>query len=112
MPLIIPLQPIPNQTLQVQLGTQACTLNVYQTAYGLFVDLYVGATLIVAGVIALNATLIVRSAYLGFAGDIEFLDTNIASPTDPVYTGLGGRYQLIYLSAEEIATLNLPTGVE
>lgn len=109
---VISLQPIPNQTLQAQLGGQACTLNVYQQAYGLFMDVYVGATLIVAGVICLNATLIVRSEYLGFSGDFEFLDTeNLTTPSDPVYTGLGSRFQLIYLTAAEIAALNLPVGV-
>ncbi len=110
---IVPIQPIPNQTLQAQLGGQAVTLNVYQMAYGLFVDVYVGTTLIIAGVIALNATLIVRSAYLGFDGDLEFLDTqSLTNPSDPVYTGLGSRFQLAYLSAAEIAALNLPVGVE
>lgn len=109
---VVALQPIPNQTLQAQLGGQACTINVQQMAYGLFMTLYVGSVLIVAGVICLNATLIVRSAYLGFSGDFEFLDTeNLTDPSDPVYTGLGSRFQLCYLSAAEVAALNLPAGV-
>ena len=33
---IVPVQPIPNQTLQIQLGGQPCTLNLYQTMFGLF----------------------------------------------------------------------------
>lgn len=110
--LTVPLQAIPNQTLQTQLNGQACTLNIYQLAYGLFMDVYVGASLIVAGVIGLNATLIVRSAYLGFSGDFVFIDTQ--GTTDPIYNGfgVGGRYQLVYLSPSEIAALDLPTGVE
>lgn len=114
MPLVVPTQPIANQTLQCQLGGQACTLNVYQQAFGLYLDVFVGNTAIVQGVICLNATLIVRSAYLGFSGDFEFIDSqpdpkNGAS--DPVYTGLGSRFQLLYLSASEIAALNPPVGV-
>ena len=110
---VVPVQAVPNQTLQVQVGGQACTLNVYQLAFGLFMDVYIGSTLIIAGVICLNATLIVRSAYLGFSGDFEWLDTeNLTTPSDPVYTALGTRFQLVYLTADEIAALNLPTGVE
>ena len=97
---IVPLQPLPNQTLQAQLGGQACSLNVYQYAYGLFVDVYVNNALIVAGVIAENLNRIVRSTYLGFVGDFVFVDTQDAA--DPVYTGLGGRFQLVYLEEADL----------
>lgn len=109
MPQVIPLQPLANQTLQVQLNGQPCTINVYQQAFGLYVDLFVGTTPIVEGVIALNANLIVRNAYFGFLGDIEFIDVHLTN--DPVYTGLGTRYFLIYLTPAELAALNLPVGV-
>ncbi len=107
---VIPLQPVPSQTLQVQLGSQATILNVWQTAYGLFVTVYVGNTLIVASVIAENLNRIVRSAYLGFVGDLAFIDTQAlgaAGPSDPVYTGLGARYQLLYLDEADLASLGL-----
>lgn len=93
---IVPTQPLAYQTLQVLLGGQACTIEVYQEAYGLFVDLYVNNGLIIAGVIAENLNRIVRNAYLGFLGDLAFIDTQGTS--DPVYTGLGGRYLLMYLT--------------
>lgn len=96
----VPLQAVPNQTLQVQLGTQACSLNIYQQAYGLYVDLYVNNVLIIAGVIAENLNRIVRSVYLGFVGDFAFVDTQ--GSTDPVYTGLGDRYQLLYLEPADL----------
>lgn len=108
--LVIPTQPIANQTLQVQLNGQACTLNVYQQAYGLYVDVFVGATLIIEGVIGLNGNLIVRSEYLGFSGDLEFIDTQ--GTDDPIYTGLGTRWQLLYLTPDDIAAANLAAGVE
>jgi hypothetical protein len=95
---IIPLRTVPNQTLQAQLGGQACTLEIVQSPYGLFMTVFVGATLITASVICLNLNRIVRYSYLGFAGDLVFLDTQ--GDTDPIYTGLGGataRYQLVYL---------------
>ena len=100
---VVPLQPIPNQTLQVQLDGQAVTLEVVQYAFGLFMSVYVNGTLIIAGVICENFNRIVRSLYLGFSGDFVFLD--MQGVTDPIYTGLGGpdaRYQLLYLSATDL----------
>ena len=103
MKQIIPTQPIPNQSLQVQLDNQACSLSIYQQAYGLYVDVYVNNALIIAGVLAENLNRIVRSLYLGFVGDFIFVD--VEGSTDPVYTGLGARYQLVYL-----AEADLPAG--
>ncbi len=100
---VVPLQPIPSQTLQVQLNGQACTLNVFQYAYGLFMSVYVGNSLVIASVLCENFTRIVRDGYLGFSGDFVFLD--MQGTTDPVYTGLGGaaaRYQLLYLLPTEV----------
>lgn len=95
MPQIVPLQAIPNQNLQVTLNGQLVSLNLYQTNYELAIDIYVGATLIIGGVICQNLNRIVRSLYLGFSGDFAFNDTQGTS--DPVYTGLGSRYLLYYL---------------
>lgn len=100
---IIPTQPIPNQTLQVQLALQPCTIDIRQLLYGIFVDVYVGGTLIIAGVLAENLNRIVRSAYLGFVGDLVFFDTEIGvGGDDPIYTGLGSRFILIYLEETEL----------
>lgn len=97
---IVPLQATPSQTLTVTLANQVCTIDVYQTLYGLFMDLYVNNSLIVGGVICQNLNRIVRSLYLGFSGDFVFNDTT--GTTDPVYTGLGAQYQLKYLAASDL----------
>lgn len=97
---IVPLQPIPNQMLQIQLGGQSCGLNVYQTNYGLFMDVYINATLIIAGVLCENLNRIVRSSYLGFQGDFIFIDAQ--GTDDPVYTGLGSQFALAYLEATDL----------
>lgn len=99
---IIPLQAIPNQAVTVTLNEQVCQINVYQTVGGLFVDLYVSDVLIIGGVIAQTNNRIVRSAYLGFQGDLAFID-NEDGDEDPVYTGLDGRFSLAYLTPEELA---------
>jgi hypothetical protein len=101
--MTVPIQPLPNQTLQVQLANQACTINLVQNAYGLFFDLFVGNTPIVQGVICENANRLVRNVYFGFIGDFAFQDTQ--GNSDPVYAGLGTRYLLQYLEAADIAGL-------
>jgi hypothetical protein len=100
----VPVQAVPNQTLQAQLGGQACTVNVYQLDYGLFMDVLVNGAPVVLGTVCENLNRIVRSLYLGFAGDFMWVDTQGSS--DPVFTGLGSRFELVYL---EVA--DLPPGV-
>lgn len=114
--LIVPLSAVPSQTVGVQLNNQDCTINVYQrgpfiTGYGnpinaLFLDLFVAGNLILAGVLCLNLVLMVRSTYLGFIGDLCFLD-NVGS-NNPDFTGLGGRYSLCYLTPADLANTTHP----
>lgn len=94
MRTIVPIQPVPNQTLQVQLSNQAVTLNVYQFRFALFVDIYANNVRIQGGQIAQNLNRLVRDAYFGFVGDLVFMDTQ--GSADPVYTGLGTRWILLY----------------
>jgi hypothetical protein len=97
---IIPIQPLANQAVNVTLAGQNCRINVYQKLYGMFVDLYVDEAMIVAGTPVLSLNRIVRSTYLGFIGDLIFIDTQGAE--DPTYTGLGTRFHLAYLEASEL----------
>jgi len=97
---IVPLLPIPNQTLTVNLDGQICQLNVYQLGASLYIDVLVNNVLIIGGVICENLNRIVRSLYLGFQGDLAFIDNQGSS--DPVYAGLGGRYSLVYIEADEL----------
>jgi hypothetical protein len=97
----VPLQPVPNQTLQVVLANQSCQIVVYQTPNGIFMDVSVNDTPVVAGIICQNLNRIVRGLYLGFVGDFCFFDTQ--GEVDPEYSGLGSRYILFYLSASDVA---------
>lgn len=101
MAVQIPLQAVPNQTVSVTLNNQVCRLNVFWTAYGLFIDVYVSGVLIIGGVACQNENLIVRDAYLGFSGDFIWFD-NSGAATDPVYTGLGTTYSLLYLTPTDL----------
>lgn len=96
--LIIPLRAIPAQRVGVILGGQSCTIVVAQKSTGMFMDLYVDNMLVIGGVICQVANRIVRSAYLGFVGDLAFIDTRAGSdPVDDVsYEGIGTRFFLAY----------------
>ena len=97
---IIPIIDTPSQQVKVQLAGQNCYLNIYQNSYGLFIDVYIGGTLIIGGVICQNLNRIVRDIYLGFVGDLAFNDTQ--GTADPSSPGLGTRYQLMYLQVADL----------
>lgn len=107
MPQVVPLYAVPNQTFYVPLDGQNCRLNIYQKTTGLFMDVLVDEAAIIVGVICQDRNRIVRDLYLGFRGDFAFYDLQGGdSPIDPVYTGLGDRFQLVYILPSE-----LPAGV-
>lgn len=99
----VPSQPVPNQTTQIVLNNQVCQIDLFQSPDALFMNLYVNDAPIVEGAICQDRNLIVRDLYLGFDGDLIFVDTQGSS--DPVFTGLGSRYVLVYLSALEASEL-------
>lgn len=68
-------------------------------------DVYVNNQPIILGVLCENLNRIVRSVYLGFVGDFVFDDTQ--GFTDPVFSGLGARYQLLYLETQDLASYGL-----
>lgn len=117
-PSVVPLLPVASQRLSVTLGGQTCAIKVYFKSilvplaseiptepprYGrvnpCFLDLYTvnpqGATVqIITGVLCQDRNRIVRNAYLGFVGDLAFIDTQ--GTGDPVQAALGTRYLLTY----------------
>jgi len=99
----VPLLPIPNQTLQINLNGQSCTINIQQFYTGLFLTLYVSNQLLLSCVICENLVRIVVDAYIGFAGDLVFNDTQGTS--NPIFTGLGSRFELVYLTPADLSVL-------
>lgn len=63
----------------------------------MFLDLYVSDALILAGVPCLAFVGIVRNIYLGFVGELVFVDTQ--GQADPYYAGLGARWRLGWVEA-------------
>jgi hypothetical protein len=94
--LIVPLQPLASQVVQVMLGGQACTIGVYSKGGSMFADITVAGAPLRTCQLCLNGVLLVRFNYLGFVGDLVFVD--LQGNTDPLYTGLGTRYVLVYLA--------------
>jgi len=45
---------------------------------------------------------LVNDVYLGFSGDLEFVDTQ--GTDDPTFDGLGTRYQLVYLEPSDLTS--------
>ena len=99
----VPLQPVPSQSTKVVLGGQNCQILVYQKPQGVFMDINADGVDIVVGVIARDAVPLVCREYAGFIGNLLFIDTRGSS--DPSYNGLGSRFNLVYLTAEEYALI-------
>lgn len=103
----IPLQAVPSQSIKTTLDSQIVELDIYQLRYGMYINVTVNSVLEIGAVVCQNLNRIIRSAYLnmdaGFAGDFVFQDTQ--GSTDPDFTGLGTRYQLLYLSQADLTAL-------
>ena len=93
---VIPITATAAQKFDILLGTQNCTISLYQKNTGLFFDMTVDGNSCVNTVICLNLVGLVREAYYGFIGQIGFVDTQ--GTDDPTYEGLGDRFQLVYQS--------------
>lgn len=91
---VIPLVAQPSQALSVQLGEQACDISIYQKSTGLFLDLSVAGVPVLTAKLCLNGVGLVQYAYLGFVGQLAFVDTQ--GSDDPTYDGLGARFILVY----------------
>ncbi|GEM17858.1 phage baseplate plug family protein [Gluconobacter oxydans] len=92
----IPLNATASQTLNVILNQQLVRLDVYQRSTGLYMDVWLIDTQIVAGAICQNLNPVVHADYLGLGGDFVFVDTQ--GSADPTYDGLGARYVLTFVT--------------
>lgn len=98
--LFVPAQSIPYQIFSTDLGGQPVTLRIRSRSVGLYMDVLVNDALIVAGVVCQDRNRIVRDAYLGFIGDLVWVD--IRGTRDPDWLGIGDRFFLTYLTPDEV----------
>lgn len=100
----ITIQPVPSQTLKVVLADQNVSIKLYQKQdYGVFIDVVLNGSYVASGQIVRDITPLIPSSYLGFVGNLMFIDTE--GNSDPDYSGMGDRWQLLYLTADEYALL-------
>jgi hypothetical protein len=71
----------------------------------MFFDISVGGTQIALAVQCENLVSLVPTSYLGFTGWLVFFDTQGTS--NPVYTGLGTRWVLLYLDSADLVNYGL-----
>lgn len=97
----IPLQPIPSQEVQCILGNQNCTLSVYWRFGKLYADLLVNSDPVFQGAICQNLQWVNQSPSPDFSGGLMFVDG--LGEEAPHWDGLGTRWALLYLDADEAA---------
>jgi hypothetical protein len=99
--LTVPLTAVPSQTFGIILDGQNCNINVYTEATGIYMDLSLsGTVLATARILRDGARVLQDLQYTAFVGDFIMVDTQ--GELDPVYTGLGARWQLVYLEASDL----------
>lgn len=103
--LLIPLQPVASQAFQITLAGQSCDIAVYTKTdpdggQKIYLDLQRNDTTLLTCELCQNRTLLVRYAYLGFAGDLAFVD--MQGNDDPRWESLGTRWQLVYLEPADL----------
>ena len=97
------MQAIPAQFVKFVVGGQSVEMSIYAKSTGLFVDLTVGGVAFMQGVLALDCVPLISRDYMGFVGNLLFIDTQ--GNNDPTYDELSARYRLIYLTSDEYALL-------
>lgn len=102
----IPLSTAANQSLQVILEGQNCSLRLYTRvmpdgADALFCDLSIDQQPICYGCICLDGLLMPLYGWPAMAGRLVFVD--MEGDSAPHWSGLGARWRLVYLSPDEAA---------
>ncbi|MGK0705117.1 phage baseplate plug family protein [Yokenella regensburgei] len=95
----ISLEPKKSQAISIELASQQCLIRLVQRESFIYMDLTLNGVAILQGVPCLYGNKMIRYKYLGFAGDLVFLDSQ--GEEDPHYDGLGGRFQLFYMEESD-----------
>lgn len=99
---IVATASVPSQSFKAVLAGQNCLIALYQKSTGMYFDLSLEGVPKLQGVLCHDRVQLVRQTYLGFIGDLCFLDTQ--GLDDPQYTGLGTRWLLAYLTPDDVAS--------
>lgn len=86
-----------SQLLALPVSTAVAAIVLTQKSSGLYADVLLAGVVIAAGVLARDGVPLIGNAYSGFPGDLAIFDTQ--GNDDPVYTGLGDRFKLLWAKA-------------
>ena len=113
MALSIPIQAIPNQTFNVVLNQQNCTINIWSCGYDVitnvpksYLDLFVDNNAVYLGR-KLTLTPVVPYKYLHsqFIGNLILLNNDGNTELNPNYNLFGISQSLIYYTSADLNTL-------
>ena len=97
---IIPLDNIPNQTFEIQLGDKSCRFDFITSGLFMYMNLEVNNEVQINGVICLNNVNLIQYNEINLNGKLYFKDTQ--GNLDPIYYGLNNRWLLIYEVNDDI----------
>ena len=98
--LTISIEPNKSQSISVSLAGQQCVIRMIQRESFIYMDLTVNGNPIMQGIPCLYGNKMVGYSYLGFKGDLVFLDSD--AQQDPHWDGLGKRHILYYIEENEL----------
>lgn len=91
---VIPIQPLALQTFACTLDGKQAQFTITSTDKGVFADVVYNGVSVIAGRLCLDRTNINPARYNGLPQGLFFADQQGTS--DPVYTGFGSRFLLLY----------------
>lgn len=97
------LDPDPNQEFMILLDGQSCTINIYDRDGLLYLDLYKDGEPVQLGSLLQPREPTVTRTDRDFRGNIRVVDMGNEPDRQcmPFYQGLGGRFEVYYLTAQE-----------
>lgn len=120
---ILPLAAVPSQTFSAALSNQAVNFAVYQLGVKAAARVYMDLTSNGVSILSCRQCraygglpdtrarfMLVGRRYLGFLGDLLWLDTQASATTpteDPRPSGLGTRWQLMYYTPADLEAAGL-----
>jgi hypothetical protein len=103
---VIPVLPLAIQTFSCVLDNQTAQFTLTSTDGGLFADIVYNGVSIAAGRICLDRTNLNSSPYTGLPHGLFWVD--LLGTSDPVYTGFGTQYLLLYGDPDDNGGVTYP----
>ena len=90
----VPLSALPSQELSLVLSNQDVTVRVLTRGDYLYLDDLKDGSAVIQGQLIVTGQNLLPSGLADFIGNFQMVDIN--GNSDPVYTGLGTQYRLLY----------------